>query len=131
MIPIHFDKRKILEVCRLIHLRGSLTVIIDIRGSIGSNDILVSCKNSCSNIWSPLKRFDARPAAQYSVTHWTHTFLQLIMSETCIKLGVHGARVMIDNKEIPHYAIQVNPEKKEVSCWIESQAEKVVNLFSP
>ena len=36
---------------------------------------------------------------------------------------------MIENKEIPHYATQVDPEKKEVSCWVESQAEKVVNLF--
>ena len=50
-------------------------------------------------------------------------------SETCIKLGVHGARIKIENKEIPHYAIQVDREKKEVSCWVESQAEKVVNLF--
>ena len=51
------------------------------------------------------------------------------LAETCIKLGVYGARVMIENKEIPHYATQVDPEKKEVSCWVESQAEKVVNLF--
>ena len=52
------------------------------------------------------------------------------LEETCIKLGVHGARVLIENKEIPHYATtQVDREKKEVSCWVESQADKVVNLF--
>ena len=51
------------------------------------------------------------------------------LEETCIKLGVHGARVLIENKEISHYATQVDREKKEVSCWVESQADKVVNLF--
>ena len=51
------------------------------------------------------------------------------MSETCIKLGELGARVMIENKEIPHYAIHVDPVEKEVSCWIPSEAGKVCDFF--
>ena len=47
------------------------------------------------------------------------------MPETCIKLGELGARVMIENKEIEHYAVHVDPVKKEVSCWIASEAGKV------
>ena len=47
------------------------------------------------------------------------------MAETCIRFGRHGARVMIDEKEIPHYAIHVDPAKKEVSCWIASEVGKV------
>jgi hypothetical protein len=49
----------------------------------------------------------------------------LIMSETCIKFGEHGARVMIEDKEIPHYASHVDLAKKEVSCWIPSEEGKV------
>ena len=53
------------------------------------------------------------------------------MAETCIRFGQHGARVMIEDKEIPHYAIHVDPVKKEVSCWISSEAGKVREfLFS-
>ena len=53
------------------------------------------------------------------------------MSETCIKFGEHGARVMIEDKEIPHYAIHVDQAKKEVSCWIASEAGKVCeSLFA-
>jgi hypothetical protein len=55
------------------------------------------------------------------------------MSETCIKWGEHAAqaRVMIENEEIPHYNINFNPQKKEASCWIESQAGKVFeSLFN-
>ena len=51
------------------------------------------------------------------------------MSETCIKFGELGARVMIENKEIPHYAIHVDPVEKEVSCWIPSEAGKVCDFF--
>ena len=49
------------------------------------------------------------------------------MSETatCIKFGEHGARVEIEDKEIPHYDMHVDPAKKEVSCWIPSEAGKV------
>ena len=50
---------------------------------------------------------------------------QSIMEETCIRFGQHGARIMIEDKEIPHYAIHVDPVKKEVSCWIASEAGKV------
>ena len=46
-------------------------------------------------------------------------------SETCIKFGEHGARVMIEDKEIPHYASHVDLYKKEVSCWIPSEEGKV------
>jgi hypothetical protein len=53
------------------------------------------------------------------------------MSETCIKFGGHGARVMIEHHETPHYKIHVDEEKKEVTCWVESQAEKVCeSLFT-
>ena len=58
--------------------------------------------------------------------------------ETCIKLGEHGARVMIEDREIPHYAPHVDLAKKEVSCWIPSEEGKVREslfvieiLFSP
>jgi hypothetical protein len=50
------------------------------------------------------------------------------MPETCIKFGkhgLHGARVMIENNEIEHYDIHVDPAKKEVSCWIASEEGKV------
>ena len=47
------------------------------------------------------------------------------MPETYLTFGGHNARVMIEDKEIPHYAINVDPEKKEVTCWIASEAEKV------
>ena len=47
------------------------------------------------------------------------------MSETCIRFGEHGARVMIENKEIQHYAMHVDPVKKEVNCWIASKEGKV------
>ena len=46
-------------------------------------------------------------------------------SETCIKFGEHGARVRIEEKEIPHYASHVDLAKKEVSCWIPSEEGKV------
>jgi hypothetical protein len=45
--------------------------------------------------------------------------------ETCIRFGEHGARVMIEDVEIDHYAIHVDPIKKEVSCWIASKENKV------
>ena len=32
---------------------------------------------------------------------------------------------MIENKEIEHYSIHTDPAKKEVSCWIASEAGKV------
>jgi hypothetical protein len=39
--------------------------------------------------------------------------------------------VMIEEKEIPHYAMHVDLAKKEISCWIASEAEKVGgSLFS-
>ena len=45
--------------------------------------------------------------------------------ETCIEFREHGARIMIEGREIEHYAIHVDPAKKEVSCWIASEANKV------
>jgi len=36
----------------------------------------------------------------------------------------HGARVMVEDKEVQHYAMHVDPVKKEVSCWIASEAGK-------
>jgi hypothetical protein len=47
------------------------------------------------------------------------------MSETCIRFGAFGARVVVEEKEIQHHAIHVDPSKKEVSCWIASEAGKV------
>jgi hypothetical protein len=53
------------------------------------------------------------------------------MPETCIRFGEFGARVMIEDKEVQHYAMHVDPAKKEVSCWIASEAGKVREpLFS-
>ena len=45
--------------------------------------------------------------------------------EICIKLGEHGARVVIEDEEIPHYASHVDLAKKVVSCWIPSEEGKV------
>ena len=47
------------------------------------------------------------------------------MSETCIKFGEYGARVLIEDREIAHYASHVDVTKKEVSCWIPSEEGKV------
>lgn len=47
------------------------------------------------------------------------------MSETCIRFGEFGARVMIEDEEVQHYAMHIDPAKKEVSCWIASEAGKV------
>ena len=47
------------------------------------------------------------------------------MPETCIKFGKHGARVMIEDREVEHYAIEMNPDMKEVTCWIPSEEGKV------
>ena len=54
------------------------------------------------------------------------------MPETCIRFGEHGARVMIEDKEIQNYPIHIDQAKKEVSCWIASEAGKVrvKSLFS-
>ena len=46
-------------------------------------------------------------------------------SETCVKFGKFGVRVMIEDKEIQHYSIHVDAAKKEVNCWIASEAGKV------
>ena len=51
------------------------------------------------------------------------------MPETCITFGIHGARVMIENKKVQHYAMQVDQDKKEVTCWIASEAGKVRELL--
>ena len=62
----------------------------------------------------------------------------LTMPETCVKFGIHGARVMIENREVEHYAIRVDPVEKEVICWIPSEEGKVreyiffdVHCFTP
>ncbi|KDR76111.1 hypothetical protein GALMADRAFT_279330 [Galerina marginata CBS 339.88] len=34
------------------------------------------------------------------------------------------ACIFVDGQKVPHYDIECNEEKREVSCWIESQAEK-------
>ena len=49
--------------------------------------------------------------------------------ETCIKFGEHSARVMIENKEVPHFDMHVDPEKREVSCWLASEEGKVREPF--
>ena len=36
------------------------------------------------------------------------------MPDTCIRFGKLGARVVIEDKEVEHYNIQVDPAKKEV-----------------
>ena len=51
------------------------------------------------------------------------------MPDTCIKFGEFGARIMIEDKEVQHYAILVDPAKKEVSCWIASEAGKVCEFL--
>jgi hypothetical protein len=51
------------------------------------------------------------------------------MPETCITFGELGARVMVEDKEIQHYAMHVDPIKKEVSCWIASETGKVRELL--
>ena len=51
------------------------------------------------------------------------------MPETCIKFGKHGARVMIEDREVEHYAIEMNPDMKEVTCWIPSEEGKVRELY--
>ena len=53
------------------------------------------------------------------------------MPETCITFGAYRARVTIEDEEVPHFAMHVNPEKKEVSCWIASEEGKVRESFSP
>jgi len=50
------------------------------------------------------------------------------MPETCIRFGEHGARVMIEDKEVQHYAMHVDTAKKEVSCWIASEAGKAFSV---
>ena len=50
---------------------------------------------------------------------------QSIMSETCIKIGEYSARVLIEGREIVHYASHVDVVKKEVSCWVPSEEGKV------
>jgi len=51
------------------------------------------------------------------------------VTRTCIRFREHGARVMIEDKEIEHYAMHVDPIKKEVTCWIASEANKVRKSF--
>lgn len=51
------------------------------------------------------------------------------MLETSIAFGEFGARVMIENNEVQHYATHVDPVKKEVSCWIASEEGKVCEPF--
>ena len=51
--------------------------------------------------------------------------------DTCIRFGELGARVMVEDKEVQHYNIHVDPAKKEVNCWIASEAGKVCeSLFA-
>ena len=54
---------------------------------------------------------------------------QSIMAETYISFGQHAARVSIEEKEIPHYAMSIDRAKKEVSCWIPSEEGKVRESF--
>ena len=51
------------------------------------------------------------------------------MPEMCITFGAYRARVTIEDEEVPHFAMHVNPEKKEVSCWIASEEGKVRESF--
>ena len=50
------------------------------------------------------------------------------MPETCITFGQFGARVMVEDQEVQHHAMHIDPVKKEVSCWIASEAGKVREL---
>jgi len=50
------------------------------------------------------------------------------MPETCMRFGEFGARVMIENKEVQHYAMHFDPAKKEVSCWIASEEGKAFSV---
>jgi len=50
------------------------------------------------------------------------------MPETCIWFGSFGARVMIENKEVQHHGMHVDPAKKEVTCWIASEAGKAFSV---
>ena len=78
-----------------------------------------------------VQRHVTRDAWRLSKFHHSLTQSTINMAETCIRFGEHGARVMIEGKEIPHYAMHVDPVKKEVSCWIASEAGKVRGpLFS-
>jgi hypothetical protein len=52
------------------------------------------------------------------------------MADTCIRFGEFGARVMIEDKKIQHYAMHVDADKKEVSCWIASEPDKVREFSS-
>ena len=67
----------------------------------------------------------AHTLTSFSIFARWQSFLSSIMPETCIRFGEHRARIMIENKEVPHYAMHVDPAKKEVSCWIASEAGKV------
>ena len=51
------------------------------------------------------------------------------MPETWLKFGEYGARIMIEKKEVPHYNIKVDPEKKEITCWIASEEGKVCEFL--
>ena len=51
------------------------------------------------------------------------------MPETCVTFGKFGARVMVEDQEVQHYAMHIDPVKKEVSCWIASEAGKVRELL--
>jgi hypothetical protein len=42
--------------------------------------------------------------------------------------GELGARVMVEDEEVQHYAINVDPVKREVSCWIASEAGKAFSV---
>lgn len=46
-------------------------------------------------------------------------------SNTSLACGGYNARVLVDGKEVPHYSIEVNEEKKESICWIASESGKV------
>jgi len=48
-------------------------------------------------------------------------------SQSCLTYADFKVSVLIDGKEIPHYGIETNEEKREVSCWIASEAGKVTN----
>jgi len=50
------------------------------------------------------------------------------MSETCIRFGEFGARVMIEDEEVPHYAMHIDPVRREVSCWIASEVGKAFSV---
>jgi len=44
--------------------------------------------------------------------------------KTSLTFEDHEVQVLVDGKEVAHYGIESNEEKKEFSCWVASEAGK-------